>query len=145
MHWEPTVSQAQGALRKYISGMKSQRSPPMQTLPWKGISLERLNLRRKLKVGQIPKVNILELRFIQDFLPSYLTLVSLERWISPVQKCIFKNILCKCKELTCSRIIECWELINFSNNTLVEFRSIPGILGLVLKCSSILNKNVKNV
>lgn len=49
----------------------------MQTLPWKGISLERLNLRRKLKVGQIPKVNILELRLIQDFLLSYLTLLFL--------------------------------------------------------------------
>lgn len=39
---------------------------------------------------------------------------------------------------TWSRRMECWEFISFSNSTLVEFRSIPGIFGLVLKCSSIL-------
>lgn len=36
--------------------------------------------------------------------------------------------------------MECWEFISFSNSTLVEFRSIPGIFGLVWKCSSILWK-----
>ena len=42
---------------------------------------------------------------------------------------------------TWSRRMECWEFISFSNSTLVEFRSIPGIFGLVWKCSSILQKN----